>query len=491
MFFRNARRFGTLGSLGQPASHTHPHLIKPGDITPGISAKEFAERRQRFAALLPAGSKAIVPGFALRYSTGGIFHEFHQQTDLLYLTGLNEPDTCMVLEKDSNGHRFTLFVRPKDKATEIWDGPRCGLEGAVKYFGADSAEPIHRLPQVLDDILNTPLEHSQSCIATDLPLNHPLPPGPNDAAHAASAPSVPAWTPYATLLGYLQNTPSVKPVNLYKIRKLAPILANLRVVKSPAEIAILRQSGRNSGRAHVDTMAATQPGVTESYLQSVMDHGCRKRGSDALAYVPVVAAGRNALILHYVVNRQVVMDGELVLMDAGGEFGHYASDITRTWPVSGTFSEPQKQIYKAVLKANKACIEKCSERANVSLDDLQNLAYEIMKVECSKLFGRRLSYADMNILYPHHVGHYMGLDVHDVQSVPRTTKLVEGMVITIEPGLYVPDDERFPERYRGIGVRIEDDVVIGKEGCLVLTSEAPKEVVDVEAVCQGVVGTGE
>ncbi|KAJ3200914.1 hypothetical protein HDU83_007201 [Entophlyctis luteolus] len=178
-------------------------------------------------------------------------------------------------------------------------------------------------------------------------------------------------------------------------------------------------------------------------------------------------------------------------MDAGGEYNNYASDITRTWPVSGKFTEPQRELYAAVLKAQKACIEKCTEQFKVSLDELQDLAFRILQDECISLFGRHVGYDEMNKLYPHHVGHWMGMDVHDVQTVPRTIKLKAGMVITVEPGIYVPDSELYPEKYRGIGIRIEDDVVIGENFPIVLSAEAPKEIVDVESVCQGLVRTTE
>ncbi|KAJ3239089.1 hypothetical protein HDU78_003056 [Chytriomyces hyalinus] len=503
----SARLFATSSkaaqlSLGQPSHSTHPHLINKGDITPGISATEYALRRQRFADSIPDGSIAIVAGYTLRYATGGIFHEFHQNTDLFYLTGFNEPDAAMILEKDTSkfdgkGFKYTLYVRPKDPSTEIWDGPRAGLEGALEYFGADSAHPIHKLPERLLQVLKNPLPFSGAQIITDLPTSPPMPPsGSASLGHAASAPSTPAWTPYATLLSYMHesstSTTPDKPLNLYKVRTLSgynAVLPRLRLIKSEQEIQVLRQSGRIAGRGHVETMAATKPGVSEAYLHSVMDHAVRRRGADGLSYVPVVASGKNALILHYVINRHIANDGDLILMDAGGEYGGYASDITRTWPVNGKFTDPQKKLYSAVLKVQKACIDKCNERSNVCLEDLQNLAFELLKVECSKLFKRKLGHAEMNTLYPHHVGHWMGLDVHDIQSINRSTKLRKGMVITIEPGVYVPNTDNYPEEYRGIGIRIEDDVVIGEDTCIVLSAEAPKEIEDIEAVCAGLVGT--
>ncbi|KAJ3132000.1 hypothetical protein HK100_005779 [Physocladia obscura] len=471
-----------------------------------IPAIEFALRRAQFAALLPEGSVAIVAGFTLRYATGGIFHEFHQNTDLLYLTGFNEPDAAMLLEKDTakfdGGHRFTMFVRPKNPSTEIWDGPCVGVEDAIKEYGADEvrqlkfkycdqAFTITKLPHRLSQILDTQLAQTNSKILTDLPKSHPLVPSPHaTSSHAASAPAVPAWTPYATLLTYLEgSTPPQRPTNLYKVSPLAPVLAQLRLVKSDAEIRVLRRAGKISGRAIVDAMAATKPGVSEKYLHAVVEFSAKRRGADWLAYVPVVASGLNALTLHYVVNRGVLRDGDLVLMDAGCEYGNYASDITRTWPANGKFTLAQQQLYSAVLKTQKACIDKCTELSNVSLDDLQNIAFEVLKAECSKLFGRRLSYNDMNKLYPHHVGHWMGMDVHDVQSVSRTIKLKKNMVVTIEPGIYVPNSDVFPEQYRGIGIRIEDDIVIGHDNPTILSVEAPKEIVDIEAVCQGLVGT--
>ncbi|KAJ1549753.1 hypothetical protein HK405_002428, partial [Cladochytrium tenue] len=167
------------------------------------------------------------------------------------------------------------------------------------------------------------------------------------------------------------------------------------------------------------------------------------------------------------------------------EYGGYCADITRTWPASGKFTKPQRELYEAVLTVQKECIKRCTEAADVTLDDLQRLTTEVARSECQKLFKRKVTNQDMNQLYPHHVSHYLGLDVHDTPSIPRNRKLKKGMVVTVEPGLYVPNSSQFPAEFRGIGIRIEDDVVVGESMPTVLSAEAPKEVVDIEAACEG------
>ncbi|KAJ3162434.1 hypothetical protein HDU86_004915 [Geranomyces michiganensis] len=363
-----------------------------------------------------------------------------------------------------------LFVRPRDTSREIWDGPRAGLEGAKRYFGADEAREIDTLPAYINSLASSPA----GPVYTDLSL------GPKLSSRDSSITSMLR----NSILGSSgQHTAAFEP--------LKPLLNDLRLSKSPAETAVMRQAGRITGRAFVDMMKATKPGVGEHDLWAVAEHSVKRRGASRLAYVPVVAGGKNALTIHYVLNDQLLDDGTMVLVDAGGEYGGYASDVTRTWPVNGKFSKEQRALYNAVLRVQRTCIAKCSGDAAVSLDDLQREAFELLRGECSTLFGRTLSNKEMNRLYPHHVGHWLGLDVHDTQSVHRTTRLQPGMVVTIEPALYIPDSPDFPEAYRGIGVRIEDDVVVGGKETgwapTVLSVEAPKEVEDIEAVMAGMV----
>ncbi|KAJ3212701.1 hypothetical protein HDU67_003657 [Dinochytrium kinnereticum] len=493
--------------VGQPAPHTHPHLLKPNEITPGITASEYAIRRAALASKIPEGSVVIAAGFGLSYP-------FHQNTDLFYLTGINEPDCGMILEKNKkypNGHKYTLFVRPKDPAYELWDGPRAGFEGAVSYFGADDAKAISKFSDTILQHLNDTLPPNAQ-IFTDLPVNPDQSQNHPGGGHAVSAPTVPSWTQYSTLptasTGLFSSLrQGVKPKT--GIRKLADVVAEMRVYKSQAEVEVMRHAGRITGRAVAETMRDCKAGTSEGVIYSTVEHGIRKRGGDGLAYIPVVASGLNALTVHYVMNKNIARDGDLVLMDVGAEYGGYAADCTRTWPINGRFTAAQKDVYESVLRVQKECIKKCTEKSNTTLDDLQHLAYELLRVECSRMFGRKIGTGEMNKLYPHHVGHWLGLDVHDCASVPRTRKLKEGVVVTIahnniytgtpanqkplslglnpEPGLYIPKSSNYPSAYQGIGVRIEDDIWVGKESPVILSVEAPKEVDDIEAVCNGLV----
>ncbi|KAJ3109311.1 hypothetical protein HDU97_007805 [Phlyctochytrium planicorne] len=479
--------------VGQPTPYTHPHLLKPQELTPGIPASEYAIRRAALAQSIPEGSVVIAAGFELRYATSAIFYPFHQNTDLFYLTGINEPDCAMILEKNKKfpgGHKYTLFVRPKDPSTELWDGPRAGFEGAVSYFGADEAKAISKLPESILNVLNETLPPIAS-IYTDLPLNSDtsyIAP----SSHAVSVPTVPSWTKFSNIppastglfKALRQNVTSRSRSN---IRRLADHLADLRVLKSPNEVAVMREAGRITGRAVAETMQITKPGMTESIIYSTVEHGIRKRGGDGLAYVPVVASGKNALTVHYVMNKAMTRDGDLVLMDVGAEYGGYAADCTRTWPVNGRFSPAQRDVYESVLRVQRECIKKCTEKSNTTLDELQDHAFELLRVECSRMFGRKIGTGEMNKLYPHHVGHWLGLDVHDCGSITRTRKLKEGHVITIEPGLYIPISNNYPAAYQGIGIRIEDDILVGRDAPTILSVEAPKDVDDIEAVCNGMV----
>ncbi|KAJ3017339.1 hypothetical protein HKX48_003585 [Thoreauomyces humboldtii] len=474
-------------TIGQPTPHTHPHLLKTGEVTPGITLDEFKARRQRLVSKIAEKGTVIVAGYGLRYATNGIFHQFHQHTDLLYLAGIDEPDCAMVLERNSqspNGYKMILFVRPRDRSREIWDGPRAGFEGAMQFFGADEARSINTLAAYIESLRTS----APGPIYTDLPLT-PVASHPLDETHIQHSSS--ASAPDSSITSSLRKVFLGSPKTTVPVHGLAPITSNLRLHKSPAEIALMRTAGRMTGRAFVEMMRETKPGGLEHDIWAVGDYRVRRAGASRLAYVPVVASGSNALTIHYVVNNQVMRDGTMVLVDAGAEYAGYAADVTRTWPVNGRFTKEQAALYQVVLDVQRQCIAKCTGDAQVSLDDLQREAFDGMRAGCSKVFGRAVSKKEMNVLYPHHVGHWLGLDVHDTHAVRRTTRLQSGMVVTLEPGLYVPDTPDYPEGFRGVGIRIEDDIAIGSQETgwapVVLSVEAPKEVVDVEAVMAGVV----
>ena len=264
-----------------------------------------------------------------------------------------------------------------------------------------------------------------------------------------------------------------------KVKPLKPLLNKIRVIKSEAEITNMRMAGKISGRAFTNAMR--RQWTKEKDLGAFLDYEFKIGGCEATAYIPVIAGGSNALSIHYVRNNDVLQDDEMVLVDAGGEYGGYIADITRTWPISGKFSTPQKDLYEAVLRVQRSSISLCRESANMTLDKIHQVTEHGLK-DALKQLGFDVSGNALDILFPHHVGHYIGLDVHDCSGYPRTTPLRAGHCVTVEPGIYVPDDERWPEHFRGIGIRIEDSVCVQDDSPLIFTTEAVKEVVDIEAL---------
>ncbi|KAI9726689.1 MAG: hypothetical protein M1834_008954 [Cirrosporium novae-zelandiae] len=448
--------------FGQPLHETHPHLLQPGEITPGISAIEYAQRRSNLAVKLPKNAIAIIAASDIKYRSGSVFYEFHQDPNFYYLTGFNEPEALAIIEKTGEGasHNFHLYNRPKDLHAELWDGARSGNQAALDVFNADETGDINRVHTILPKIV----EHA-STVYTDI----------KSATARSSAFSRFFFGPASKSDGF------AKIVEAAKVIPLQPILNELRVIKSDSEIVLMRKAGQDSSRAFTEAMR--QPFPTEKALADSLDYKFKVNGCDGPAYVPVVAGGKNGLSIHYVRNDDVLSsrDGELVLVDAGGEYGGYITDITRTWPINGRFSAAQKDLYEAILKVQRSCVSMSRVSANISLDKLHNIAETSLKNELKHL-GFDMSGNSIRELFPHHLGHYIGLEVHDVPGYPRNGPLRAGQCITIEPGIYVPHDDRWPSHFRGIGIRIEDSVCVQEEGPLMLTPEAVKEVVDIEAL---------
>ncbi|KIV81040.1 hypothetical protein PV11_08493 [Exophiala sideris] len=447
-------------SFGQPVHETHPHLLQPGELTPGITAQEYADRRTKLAAALPAKAIAIVAASDIVFRSGSVFYEFHQDPDFFYLTGFNEPEALAVIGKDASGtdHTFHLYVREKDPKAEIWDGARSGIQAARDVFNADETGDISGIKHILPELVG-----AASQVYTD--ITHP---DPNASALRRFLYGQPRkTTEFAELL---QSN---------KISRLRPVMNDLRAFKSPAEIEVLRRAGKASGRAHTEAMrkAWTREKELDAYLRyQFVANGC-----DTTAFEPVVAGGKNALGIHYVRNDDVLQDDELVLVDGGGKYGNYIADITRTWPVSGKFSDAQKDLYQAVLNVQRSLISLCRGSANMSLDKLHSIAEDYLSKELKQI-GFDMSSKAIEKLFPHHLSHYIGLDVHDSIGYTRKTVLQEGHCITIEPGIYVPDDERWPKHFRNMGIRIEDSVCVQEDSPYVLTTEAVKEIVDIEAL---------
>ena len=327
--------------IGQPIFSSHPHLFKTNnELTPGITFIEYEKRRWEIIEKLPQKSIAIIPGFGLRFATNSIFYPFHQQTDIFYLTGFNQPDSAMILasrDLHSQLNPFTMFCQPYDPQTEIWDGPRAGIEGAIEVFGASQAHPIATFEYRLKKFI---AEASISTVFTNLPLNQPetsnhLLEGTHIQAESTSAThgkNIQASKELASVRldststkGWFSRTPTIK------VKTLKGFVDELRLIKSSAEIDLLRQSGRIAGRSFTEAMKQTKPGMTEHQIHSILEFNSKMQGATSLSYVPVVAGGLNALTLHYVNNTQILKDGDLLLVDCGCEFNGYASDITRTW----------------------------------------------------------------------------------------------------------------------------------------------------------------
>lgn len=457
--------------IGQPTPDTHPHLMKSLEITPGISRQEYERRRNNLLSVLAntnAGHKydkhaVIIAGASTKLMTADIPYPFHQSTELLYFTGFQEPDAVLILEsKDAlplPHHNMIMFLRPRNAQRERWDGPSAGVDAAVEFFGANEAFPISSL----SSIIQRRYGDNSHCLWH----NHM----DNDTHSKVQMELSKLFTnkhfknPARQSLGYHSQI--------------------LRLIKSPAEIDLIKKSAMIGAKAFARVMLSTRPGLQESVLQTILEYECKLQGAQSLAFPPVVAGGEAANTLHYVNNTQILRNDDLVLMDGGCEFNGYACDITRTWPINGKFSQSQKQLYQIVLRVQLDCIKNC--RVGVSLDQLhQRMLWKLgMELQDIGIIEKRIPEVQLkkkaSEFCPHHLGHYLGMDTHDTPLIHRGLPLQPGMVITIEPGLYIPKNAKhLPERYLGIGIRIEDDILVTEDGAHVLTDVCPKTVEDIE-----------
>lgn len=344
-----------------------------------------------------------------------------------------------------------LFMQPKEESEEIWYGYRSGLDAGSELFGADETHDISTLPSMI-----TKLTSSAEHVYFDTTIADEL-----AGSRAAEI---------KTALEGLRCT------------AISPLVHRLRLIKSDAEVELMRRVGQISGRAYVDAMR--QPWTSESALQAELRHGWVRHGAQREAYVPVVAGGARAGCIHYTQNNQLINDQDMIFVDAGAELGGYLTDISRAWPASGKFAEPQRDLYQAVLNVEKACVRMCTANSGHSIQTIHNESVELMKMELRNL-GFSLVEGDIErFLYPHRVGHHIGLEIHDCASLGGFESLAENQTITIEPGCYVPDDEQWPKHFRGLALRIEDSIAVGKEVPTILSVEAVKEIVDIEALRQ-------
>jgi len=411
---------------------------------------------------------ALFPSAPVALRNQDIGHPYRQDSDLYYLTGLDEPETLLLLTNQHEEHQVVLFVRPKKREREIWDGPRAGVEGAVGDFGADVAYPIDELAEKLPDYL-----------------------GNVDRLHYRIAHNREADAVVFDCLNHLRRGGRRGVTAPETIIDSAVHLHEMRLRKSGDEVATMREAAAITQEAHLRAMQLARPGMHEYEIDAELLHVFRKHGSERPAYESIVGSGPNATILHYRAGNRVFNDGELLLIDAGCEYGYYASDVTRTFPVNGSFSPEQRAIYEIVLQAQKACIEEV--KPGRTLDEIHQRAVRSITeglVDIGLLEGDRdtlIEEKEYEPFYMHRTSHWLGMDVHDVGHYFLAGKhrtLEPGFVLTVEPGIYIATDaESIDERWRGIGVRIEDDVVVTKAGSDVLTHGIPKEIEEVEAAC--------
>lgn len=432
-----------------------------------IPKSEYARRRKALMAQMVPNSIAILPAAAVAIRNRDVEHVYRQDSDFQYLSGFPEPEAVIALIPGREHGEYVLFCRERNPERELWDGLRAGQEGAVRDFGADDAFPISDIDDILPGLIEG-RDRVYSSIGSHPEFDRHLMDWINSIRSKAR-------------LG-------AQPPNEFEA--LDHLLHDMRLYKSAAEIKVMRRAADISARAHVRAMQACRAGLHEYSLEAELDYEFRKGGAKMPAYGSIVAAGRNACILHYQQNDAVLRDGDLVLIDAGCEIECYASDITRTFPVSGCFSPEQKAIYELVLEAQQAAF------AAIGPDKHWNQAHEatvqvitqglvrlgLLKGEVDELIARDAHRA----FYMHRAGHWLGLDVHDVgeYKVGGEWRVLEpGMTLTVEPGIYIaPDNLSVAKKWRGIGVRIEDDVVVTKKGCEILTGAVPKSVADIEAL---------
>ena len=417
-----------------------------------LPKEEFGERRTRIFAQMQPNSALLLFSEIEKRRNNDCSYPFRQDSYFWYLTGFNEPNAALLLLKTEQTEKAIIFLRPRDPLLETWNGRRLGVERAPQQLNVNEAYSIEEFSAVLPKILKnlTALYH---------------------------VPEIHTW-------GDKLVTESA--VSFNEILDWRPMLSEMRLIKSPNEIRLMQQAGQITALGHIKAMQTTRPNRFEYEIESDILHEFNRHCARFPSYNSIVAGGNNACILHYTENDRPLNDGDLVLIDAGCEFAMYAGDITRTFPVNGKFSQPQREIYELVLKAQKRAIELL-----VPGNSIKQANDEVIRIKTQGLVDLGILNGDVDTLieqqayrqfYMHGLGHWLGLDVHDVGSYGQDKQriLEIGMVITVEPGIYISEDADVPEQYKGIGVRIEDNLLMTEYGNKILTAAAPKEIADIE-----------
>ncbi len=430
---------------------------------------------KKFIEQMDENSVAIIPAAHEQTRSYDTEFKFRQDSDFWYLTGFTEPDAIAVIDPSAK-KPFTLYVRPRDPIMETWFGRRQGVEGAVKNFGADRAFSIEKFPEDIGKLLHG---HDKLYyrFAVDKTLDQQI-------------------------LGYFTEQRVRRIKTAYPPHTIidpTPTIGHMRLHKDKKEVEYMQKAGDIAAEAHILAMQKVRPGMNEGQVESFMEAYMKDKGASGVAYNSIIGGGDNATILHYVENNMPLKDGDLILIDAGAEVEGYASDITRTFPVNGKYTSAQREVYDVVLDVQKQCIDftvvgnEYHKRQEFSIELLTEGMKKLglLKGKTKELIKKK-SYLKY---YMHGVGHFLGLDVHDAgryyldQKATTSRPFAPGMVLTVEPGLYIPpNDKSAPSKYRGIGIRIEDDILVKADGNHNLTSKVPKEIDEIEAIMQGSAG---
>ncbi len=440
-----------------------------------IPVSELKKRRDRLMSMMAPGAIALIPGASEKRRNRDIAYPFRQDSDFFYLTGFCEPDSLLVLVPGRAQGQEILFCRDRDARGELYDGERLGPDRASQALSVDDAFPYNDVEEIVPGLLE-----GRDRIYINL----------GDYPNFDQQ-----------LLGWVANirareSGGAQPPGEFV--ELKHLLHELRLKKSAKELGLMRRAAAITCEAHIQAMQTCEPGMIEGRLEAELTYVFMKHGARSPAYPSIVGSGENACVLHYVENVAQIQDGDLVLIDAGCEFEYYASDITRTFPANGHYSESQRVLYDIVLAANLAAIDACYPGSN--FNDPHEAAVVVMVdglLELGILSGDRdhiVTSESYRQFIPHKTSHWLGIDVHDVGDYrfeDSWRELEPGMVMTIEPGIYIPRIEannHVPKKFQGIGIRVEDDVLITKDGCEVLTSDVPKDADEIEAVMAGVGG---
>ena len=430
----------------------------------------FSERRSQLSEKVLEDSAIIISSASVKSRISDTEYAYRQDSNFYYLSGYEEPESLLLIRPDHDKEKFVMFCRKRDPLREQWDGFRTGQEGAIEQYGADAAHSINSIgemmPSLLEGVKNIYFSMSAPC-GVDLKIID--------------------W-----IESIRKNTRAgaEPPQNLLS---LDSILHEMRLIKEDYEMNLMRQAANITTEAHVRAMQAVTPGMFEYQLEAEYLYAFNKNGARSPAYNSIVGGGNNSCILHYVENNAELQDGDLVLVDAGCEYQYYASDVTRTFPVNGKFSPEQKEIYSIVLEAHKQSMEeaKPGNKWNLMHEKSVEVIVEGL-LSIGLLKGTKeevIEKGEYSKFYMHRIGHWLGMDVHDVGSYKRDgdwRELEKGMVMTVEPGIYILDSiEGIDDKWKGIGVRIEDDIAISDSGFELLTPDVPRTIEEVEQTVQG------